>query len=56
MEDWDPQLGQCLLSLGTFAMDEHVVAVLNEREIVGLVPYNLALMFLRSPPTCLHPC
>ena len=27
--------------------DEHAVAVLNEREIVGHVPYNLALMFLR---------
>ena len=47
MEDWDPQLGQCLLLRREPGnpFDEHAVAVLKEREIVGHVPYNLAPTF-----------
>ena len=48
MEDWDTQLGQCLLLKREPGnpCNEHAVAVLNEREIVGHVPYNLAPTFL----------
>ena len=53
--NWDPKLGQCLLLRVLLRepgnpCDEHAVAVLKEREIVGHVPYNLAptfSMFLR---------
>ena len=52
MENWDPQLGQCLLlrrEPGN-SCDKHACSCCPQREIVGHVPYNLVptfLMFLR---------
>ena len=52
MEDWDSQLGQCLLLRKEPGnpCNEHVIAVLKQKENVCHVPYNLAptfSMFLR---------
>ena len=47
MENWDPQLGQCLLlrrEPGN-SCDEHACSCCPEREIIGHVPYNLVPTF-----------